>query len=129
MVRLRSFRQGDVEDVDRIWREHHSSDFSVPNRNNCVIDAVVEDENGKVVAYGQVKMFAEAMLILDLNASQRQKIEAIKLLMLEAFRGTRMAGLEQMYCFIQDPDFAKLIERHFGFDLVDKGKLLFREEV
>jgi hypothetical protein len=128
-VRIRPFRLSDVEAIDRIWREHHSNDFSVPNRDNAVIDAVVENKDGEVVAYGQVKLFAEAMLILDKNASQREKIQALQLLMLEAFRGTDARGIQQMYCFIKDPQFATLISRHFGFDIVDKGELLFREEV
>jgi hypothetical protein len=94
-----------------------------------VVDAVVEDSNGKVIAYGQVKLFAEAMLFLDKDASRRDRVQALKLLMLEAFRGTQQAGIEEMYCFIKDPDFATLIERHFGFSVVDKGELLIREEV
>ena len=88
---------------------------------------VVEGE--QVIGYGQVKLFAEAMLILDLSATRRQKVEAIKLLMLEAFRGCDQAGIHQVYAFIKDPDFATLISRHFGFEVVDKGELLLREEV
>lgn len=127
-MQLRGFRQTDIEPIDEIWRKHHSRDFSVPDRRNMIAEAVVEKE-GKVIAYGQVKLFAEAMLILDKDASQRDKIEAIKLLMLEAFRGAQAHGQNQMYAFIKDPDFATLIARHFGFDIVDKGELLFREEV
>lgn len=114
--------------IDKIWRDHHSSDFSVPDRENRVVDAVVVDDD-KVIAYGQVKIFAEAMLILDLSASRRQKIEAVKLLMAEAFRGCEQAGIKQVYAFIKDPDFATLIAKHFGFEPVEKGELLLREEV
>lgn len=92
------------------------------------MDAVVV-EGDRVIGYGQVKVFAETMLILDLSASRREKIEAIKLLMLEAFRGCDEAGIHQVYAFIKDPDFATLISRHFGFEVVDKGELLLREEV
>jgi len=127
-MKLRSFLPSDVEAIDRIWQKHHSNDFSVPDRRNALIDAVVE-KDGEVIAYGQVKLFAEAMLILDKDASQRDKVQALKLLMLEAFRGADQAGLNQLYCFIKDPDYATLIERHFGFSIVDKGELLLREEV
>jgi hypothetical protein len=128
MPRLRSFRTSDVEAIDRIWRKHHSNDFSVPDRRNAVVDAVVEDDNGEVIAYGQVRLFAEAMFILDLDARARDKIEALKLLMLEAFRGTDSAGLRNLYAFISDPEFADLIEKHFGFERADKvGELLLRE--
>ena len=125
---LREFRDEDIPAIDKIWRDHHSSDFSVPDRRNRIVDAVVV-EGEQVIGYGQVKVFAEAMLILDLDASRRQKIEAIKLLMLEAFRGCDQAGIHQVYAFIKDPDFATLISRHFGFEVVDKGELLLREEV
>lgn len=128
-MKIRPFRQSDVEPIDEIWRKHHANEFSVPDRRNVVTDAVIENSGGKVIAYGQVKLFAEAMLILDKDASQRDKIQAIQLLMLEAFRGTQSAKIHQLYAFIKDPEFATLISRHFGFDIVDKGELLFREEV
>jgi N-acetylglutamate synthase-like GNAT family acetyltransferase len=125
---LRSFRDEDIPAIDKIWRDHHSSDFSVPDRRNKIVDAVVV-ENEKIIGYGQVKLFAEAMLILDLSASRRQKVDAIKLLMAEAFRGCDQAGIHQVYAFIKDPLFATLISKHFGFEIVDKGELLLREEV
>lgn len=127
-MRLRAFDESDIEAIDRIWRAHHSNDFSVPDRRNRVIDAVV-DKDGEVIAYGQVKLFAEAIFIVDKSASLRDKVQALKLLMLEAFRGNDKAGLKQMYCFIKDPDFATLISRHFGFEIVDEpGELLLRNE-
>lgn len=127
-MRLRAFQDADIPAIDKIWQEYHSSDFSVPDRENKIVDAVVVEDD-RVIAYGQVKVFAETMLILDLSASRKQKIEAIKLLMLEAFRGADEAGIKQMYAFIKDPAFATLISRHFGFEVVDKGELLLREEV
>lgn len=128
MASIRSFRREDVPAIDRIWREHHSDDFSVPDRSTALIDAVVEDDDGKVIAYGQVKLFAEAMLFLDLDASQRDKIQAVRLLMLEAYRGVESSKLSEIYAFIQDPDFSLLIQKHFGFRAVDNpGELLKKE--
>ena len=60
---------------------------------------------------------------------RRQKVDAVKLLMAEAFRGCDQAGIHQVYAFIKDPLFATLISKHFGFEIVDKGELLLREEV
>jgi len=127
-MRIRPFQESDILEIDRIWQAFHSRDFSVPNRNNAVIDAVVVDENDKVVAYGQVKMFAEAMFILDHDAPPRAKVAALKMLMLEAIRGANLAGLEDIYSFIKDPAFASLISKHFGFELVEEpGELLLRK--
>lgn len=128
MVKLRSFRREDISQIDEIWRKHHSDDFSVPDRRNAVIDAVVEGEGGKVIAYGQVKLFAEAILILDKDASPRDKYKALTLLMLEAFRGADSAGIRDLYAFIQDPDFENLIAKHFDFEVLrNPGTLLKRE--
>jgi len=127
-MRLRAFRPEDVGPIDRIWKLHHADSFSVPDRKASVIDAVVVNDQDEIVAYGQVKMFAEAMFILDLNATLRQKVDALKLLMIEAFRGTDSAGLRNLYCFISDPQFADLVEKHFGFERVaNPGELLLRE--
>lgn len=126
-AKLRRFQLSDVEAINDIWERHHKNDFSVPNRNNAVIDAVVE-EDGKVVGYGQVKIFAEAMFIIDKDASKRSKIEALILLMTEAIRGSDIAGIEDIYCFIKDPSFASLISKHFSFEIVDEpGELLLRK--
>ena len=128
MPSIRSFRPEDVPEIDRIWKAHHSDNFGVPDRSTSIIDAVVEDDKGKVIAYGQVKLFAEAMLFLDLDASQRDKIQAVRLLMLEAFRGAELAKLNEIYALIQDPDFSLLIQKHFGFRAVDNpGELLKKE--
>jgi hypothetical protein len=124
---IRPFQDSDILAIDEIWRKHHSNDFSVPNRSTRLVEWVAE-EDGRVVAYGQVKLFAEAMIILDKDASQRAKIESLKGLLFEAFRGTNLAGLEDIYCFIRDPGFASILINHFGFELVDNpGELLLRK--
>jgi hypothetical protein len=125
--RIRTFQPSDIQVIDEIWKRHHSNDFSVPNRSNSIIDAVIEGRTGEVVAYGQVKLFGEAVFILDKDAPKRDKIEALKLLMSEAIRGADSVGLEDLYCFIRDPAFATLISKHFGFEIVeDPGELLLR---
>jgi hypothetical protein len=124
--KLRSFRVSDIPEIDKIWTEHHSDDYSLPNRNSMIIDAVVE-EDGKIIGYGQVRIFAEAMLFLDKDAPLRSRILALKKLMLEAFRGTQQAGIEEIYAFINDPDFSLLIQKHFHFSPADKpGELLIK---
>lgn len=93
-----------------------------------IAEVVAEDDDGGLVAYGQVKLFAEAIMILDKDASRKNKVEALKLLLLEAFRGTDQAGLQEVYCFCKDPEFATLLAKHFSFEIVDEpGELLLRK--
>jgi hypothetical protein len=126
-MELRCFSWDDVPAISAIWEKHHSDLCGLPNRRTAVVDAVVEDK-GKIVGYGQVKLFAEAMLFLDKSASLRSRIGALQLLMREAFRGTEQAGLSEIYAFIAEPEFALLIEKHFHFYSADKpGRLLIKE--
>lgn len=126
-MRIRPWERGDIDAIDHIWQKHHSDSFSVPDRRNCITDSVVEMES-RIVAYGQVKLFAEAMFILDKDASHREKVTALKFLMAQAFVGTHKAGINQIYAFISDPDFALLIEKHFGFTrVIEKSERLLWE--
>lgn len=126
-MKLRPFKSGDELAVDKIWKAHHQ-DFSVPNRDRMIAEVVAEDDDGNVVAYGQVKLFAEAIMLIDKDASPRNKVNALKELLLEAFRGTDQAGLQELYCFCKDPEFATLLAKHFGFEIVDyPGELLLRK--
>ena len=94
---------------------------------NAIIDAVAVDGD-KIVGYGQVKLFAETMLFLDPTTRTRDRAQALKLLMIEAFRGADKAGIEEVYAFIKDPDFALLIEKRYGFKrIVSPGELLLRK--
>jgi hypothetical protein len=118
-----------IKQIDEIWKRCHSDAFSVPNRRNRVIDAVVESEDGKVAAYGQVKLMAEAMFIVDSELTTTAKTLALVLLMQRAFQGINKARLDQMYAFIRDPDFSLLIQKHFGFhSIIEPGELLIWEE-
>lgn len=126
-MRLRSFRDSDVPVISDIWEQYHSTDYSLPDRQTAIIDAVVEDGD-KIIGYGQVKLFAEAMLFLDKGAPQRPKVLALKALMLEAFRGAESFGLKELYAFTNDPKLSALIQKHYHFYLADRpGELLIKE--
>jgi len=112
--------------IDKIWQEFWS-EYSLPDDSTKVIDAVVVDNSDRVLAYGQVKMFAELMLFTDMDASLKNRMAALHLLMAEAFRGSDRAGLKDVYCLIKDIRFARLVAKHFGFTLVmDPGILLVK---
>jgi hypothetical protein len=127
MNTLRAYQPSDLAAISKIWEDHHSSFYGLPDRRAAVIDAVVEND-GKIIGYGQVRLFAEAMLFLDMDAPLRSRIQALQQLMREAFRGTERAGLREIYAFIQDPDFSLLMQKHFHFVAADKpGELLVKE--
>jgi hypothetical protein len=127
MITLRSLKDSDIAPLDELWQEHWS-DHSLPNRQNAIIDSLAVDDFDNIIGYGQVKLFAEAMLFLDPTARKRDKTQALKLLMIEAFRGADKVGIEEIYSFIKDPDFSLLVQKHYGFkSITQPGELLLRK--
>lgn len=115
-----------VLELDKLWQEHWG-EYSLPDRRNSITDAVTRNENGRIIGYGQVKLFAEAMLFIDPTARQRDKAKSVQYLMHEAFRGVEEYGLHEMYAFIKNPDFSQLIQKRYGFHSVpEPGELLLR---
>lgn len=127
MIRLRQFSDDDVIKLDEMWHKYWTR-HSFPGRENRIIDAVAVDEGERIIGYGQVKMFAEAMMFLDPTASKRKRAFALKRLMLEAFRGCDESGIQELYAFVDDPKFSGLVQARFGFRSVPHpGDLLLRK--
>jgi hypothetical protein len=116
----------DILEIKNIWAEHHSHAFHLPHRCHLITEAKAV-LNNKIIGYGQVRPIAEPILILDMNARLRDRIEALRLLMIEAHRGVMHCGLDRMFAFIRDPIFADLIEKRYGFDRSDPGEMLIKE--
>ena len=127
MLKLKPLNYDYAKSIDAFWKEYWS-DYSLPDDSSKIIDAVVVNSTDKPIAYGQVKHFAELMLFTDMELGKRQRAEALKLLMFEAFRGADSAGLKEVYCLIKDMRFARLVAKHFGFSIIeDPGVLLLKK--
>ena len=124
MIKLRPITLADTPALDELWKAYWS-DVSLPGQKDKIIDSIAVDESDRIVGYGQVKMFAEAMLFLDPTTRKRDRARAVKLLMTEALRGVDRLNLDYIYCFIRDPDFSMLIQNRYGFKPADNpGELL-----
>lgn len=125
-MKLRPLIETDIIELDKLWQEHWSN-TTLPNRRDKVVDAVVDNEEGRLIGYGQVKMFAEAMLFIDPTARKRDRARATKLLMSEALRGAKAIKVQDLYAFIKDPDFSLFIQHRYDFHAVpEPGELLLR---
>jgi hypothetical protein len=126
MVKLRQLDYEYAKQIDEFWKEYWS-EYTLPDDTMKIIDAVAVDKDQKAIAYGQVRIFAELMLFTDMGRSKKERMEALKLLMFEAFRGVEGKRIEECYCLIKDMKFARLIAKHFDFHLVeDPGILLVK---
>lgn len=125
-MKLAITRDSDVPEISAIWEKHHKHSFILPHRRDLIVEANVLD-HGKLIAYGQVRHLAEPIIVIDLEATTRQKVKALDLLMNEAFRGATRAGLKKLFAFTRDPNFADLICKHYGYERADLGEFLIRE--
>lgn len=114
MTIVRDFKIEDVQPIDCIFKRQPS--IGVPSLKNLVINATITDDNGKIVGYGAVKIFTEAVLILDKSLSKQEKAKAVIEAMQTAILFSKDAGVEQLYAIASDPSFAEVLRHRYGFE-------------
>jgi len=112
---IRQVLRSDLERIDEIYRTGHNESFALPDLQNQITSAVVVDDNDKIVAFGVVKVYAEAVMVVDLNQSKMDRILEMDQLFAEAYRGCEEQGIQQLHVFVQDPKLQRLLERKYGF--------------
>ena len=126
MTYLRPFREDDLEVIDQIWRRYHSSNFGVPTRKNVLDDRVIVGENGRIIGYGMVKLFAEGLIILNKDLPLPSRAKGIIVGIEHALDIVKMTDLEQFHIFTDDPHYIEVLRKHWGFRTAPET-VLYRE--
>lgn len=121
---LRGPRIGDMVDIRELRKKFHNDGFEFPDGTQIVADAVVEAE-GKVIAYGVLKVLTEAILILDHSMPQKVKVQALTLLIQEAVRAAKEKNIEEIQA-ICEPKFSAVMKKQFGFEQLEGETLVLR---
>lgn len=124
-MRIRKTRRSDYLRIDEIYRGYHQEKFALPNLDNTVTHAVIEKDE-KIIGFGVVKLYAEAIAVLDLDESKLDRLHAMDKLFQEAFRGCDEIGLEQLHVFVQDPAMIRLLIQKYDFKIAT-GVALVKE--
>lgn len=109
---IRGLKVGDIPQLQELCVKYANAGFDLP-KNNVFADALVE-HNGKIVAYGIVKILAEAILIMDQSLSVKERVEALTLLVQEAVKETAKKDILELQAVCQ-PEFSKVMVKHYGF--------------
>lgn len=110
----RELREADIVSIDEIYNRQPQID--VPSLKNMVINTVIENENTRrVLGYGAVKLFTEAILILDKSISKKEKAQAVVESMKTAIVYSRDAGIEHLFAVASDPSFARVLVNRYKF--------------
>ena len=114
-MKLREVAESDFAEIDRIWRDSgHSERFGLPTMDRTITSAVAE-KDGEIVGFGLVKLYAEAVAVLDLNKSKADRVFALEKLLAEAFRACHDYGIEHLHVYVQEPGMERLLIRKFDF--------------
>lgn len=124
MMIIRPYEISDTEAINEIYDKFHSGSFSIPPIEQNRISATVTNDDTKVIAFGAITLLAESVLVIDLDASIREKNFAIQQLLWTAIQGVTNLHMDGLHAFIQDPEFAKVLKKHFGFKTC-KGEALY----
>lgn len=113
------------EDVSGILELCRDTDYDSDPFRDILSDRVIVDGK-KLIAYGAIKRFSEAVLVLDKSKDARTKVKALKTLLNAAYFETRKAGISELHIFTKNDSFANILRKHFGF-LKIEGTALVRE--
>lgn len=111
---VRRYSPADLKKIDEIWQKHHSASFSLPKLSPSIIDCVIEDEQG-IIAFGNLKVYAETVMVMDHDRSARLRAKAFREIMPVAIMGAQRAGIHEIHAVTQDPDFGVVMRKHYGF--------------
>jgi hypothetical protein len=125
MIISREFFPEDVKGIDDVYKKQ--DEFGLPSLENIVINStLVDSETGKIVGYGVVKLFAEAILLLDKDLKKKGKSQAVREAMKTAIVYCKDAGLECLYAISNTDGFSKVLRKSYGFKRVP-GEILLLE--
>lgn len=124
-MNTRLLKDSDLFVIDQIWQKFYKGEFGLPGLDKAIYAVVVEDKE-KVVGFGQTRLTTESLMVIDQSLSVRDKVEILKLIMEAQTIGMTKAGLDETHAFAQNPNFARILRRHFGYEPVVGETLVMR---
>ena len=125
MIITEELTNEDLKQIDDIYRKYHEDDFFIPSLAHTITYASVKN-NEKIVAFGMVKLFPEAILVMNKGASHREQVIAWRMLMNYAIPRTRAQGHRYLHATIHNQEYSNLLSKHYGFKVSD-GKQITLE--
>ena len=124
-MNTRLLKESDLSVIDEIWQKFYKDEFGLPALDKAIYAVAVEDE-GKVVGFGQTRLTTESLMIINQDLSLREKVEILKLIMEAQTIGMNRAGMYESHAFAQNPNFARILKKHFGYEPVIGESLVLK---
>jgi len=115
-LHFRTLLVSDLKQIDDIYNKYYASDFTLPNLVHTIGSGVISD-NSSVVGFGMVKLYPEALIVLDKSKPKTTQGRALKLLFREAIRVCRERQFDTLQAHSFAPDYSNLLHKHFHFHI------------
>lgn len=102
------------EDVDALIALHKDHPFPFPKFDN-MLDILVVERDGKILAWGYTKKYVEVVFVPDKNSPKPTIVKSLKLLVDKSTELTIARGIDQVHSYVTEPEFAKLLVERFNY--------------
>jgi len=118
---IRSFNLADLKELE------NGAPFPLDNlrHKKVLLGGSVEDE-GKLICSFLLQETSELSLLFNLNASRRERLMAVKEFAPELESEGRRLGILETHSFVKNPNFARILVQHFGFEFCIGNSLVWR---
>lgn len=114
METIRAFRPDDMSKVREIHDRFFKEEFEFPNFLKNYYCAYVIEVDQNPIVIGGVRPIAEVVAVTDLDASPRNRINALRKMLEAAVFTTAIRNHDQLHCFVQDDTWLRQLETvHF----------------
>jgi hypothetical protein len=118
----RSFKVEDWPEILALKNKYYKGELSFADpTKNAVTDLVITDDSDKIIGFGIVGLFAEAVMILDQSLPARLKVQMLRAMMEEAIEGSKAYGLDYLHMFSKREGFLDVLKKHYGATELYKG--------
>ncbi len=105
---ITDLRLGDMNQVRALHEKFYKDEFDFPLRHELFDIKIVRCGN-QIIGMGAVRPIYEVIMILDKKQRLKTKVNVLKLLLNES------QSRNQVHAFVQDDNFASILQNHFGF--------------
>lgn len=114
MITIRSFHPRDIKKLREIHEKHFKEEFEFPDFFKGFYCAYAIEANGEPTVFAGVRPIAEAIIVTDMDAPARDRVEALHKTMEACLFTCGEYHHDQLHAFVQDETWLRQLESvHF----------------
>lgn len=103
----------DVEAVKAIHDKHHDFAWQEPRLD---FGTIVIEKDSQIIGAGHLRPIVEAVMILDKDASLRDKSLALKMMINQSIVDAHHLQLNEIHAWVKEPNFVAELKKHYGYE-------------